>query len=490
MKNHTPLQRSVLFRRIILLLLSAVLLSGLLSAGIYIFVAQRMYADMRAEELMPIARTIAEMLTETSPGYSPKPIFDRGNNDFGASMHIFDTAGNTLMNQPDYRVALSGRRPETMPADLADEDTLMMLAPDLKSVLSGSEVSEIRKSPSGESFLVVGVPIKIGEEIVGAVIFTKALSELNATMNGLNVTLIISTLVAFIIMLIPGYFMTRRIVVPIRQMRDVAQAMAKGDFTVRADESEKGELGELGLSMNHFAAESERLEQTRRDYVANVSHELRTPIAAVRAMGETLRDGMAKTDEKRDLFYNNIVRESLRLSRLVDDLLELSRLQAGTEAIKKQHFDLREVIRNISDVYSHVAAEAGVDFIADTEAEEPAPVFSNADRVEQVLVVLMDNAIKHTPQGGTVSLSYGYGEADGGKMQVAVSNTGEGIPDEDIPHIFERFYKVDKSHSGSGTGLGLSIAKEITKGLNEEIRAESIGGRTSFTFTIAADNRE
>jgi signal transduction histidine kinase len=307
------------------------------------------------------------------------------------------------------------------------------------------------------------------------------MQELNDAMQGLNMTLIISTIAAFMIMLIPGYFAAKHLVVPIRQMGEVARAMAKGNFAQRADESQKGEIGELGQAMNHFAAESGKLEQTRRDYVANVSHELRTPIAAIRAMGETLRDGLAKTAEKKELFYNNIVRESLRLSRLVDDLLELSRLQSGKEAMQKTQLDLREVIQNISDVYSHVAAESDIQYSVAADMERPAAVFSNADRIEQVMVILLDNAIKHSPKGGGILLSI---EERGAQWEVSVSNTGETIPQEDLPYIFERFYKVDKSHSGGGTGLGLSIAKEIIKGLGEEIRAESVNGETRFVFSV------
>jgi two-component system sensor histidine kinase ResE len=199
-------------------------------------------------------------------------------------------------------------------------------------------------------------------------------------------------------------------------------------------------------------------------------------------MGETLRDGMAKTDEKKDLFYNNVVRESIRLSRLVDDLLELSRLQAGTEAIQKSRFDLREVLRNVADLYGHIAADAKLDFSLAANMDAPIPALSNPDRIEQVLVALMDNAIKYTPAGGTVTLSCANA---GAKTNISVMNTGEGIAADDLSHIFERFYKADKSHSGEGTGLGLSIAKEIMSALGENITAESGNGKTVFSMSVA-----
>lgn len=479
------MRKSILLRRIILLLLSAVMLSGILSAVIYILVTQRMYVQMRADELTSIARTVAEMMTDSQQNGDYDrglwPLLDRENKNFlGASLHIYNSQGKSIMNPPpDSKMGDRGKNPPQ--GDFMDEDLMPMISDDLKALLSGSEISEVLKFPNGQSYLMVGVPIKNGDSAQGAVIFTKSMSELSATMYGLNITLFVSTLAAFLIMLIPGYFATKRLVVPIRQMRDVAHAMAKGDFSVRADETQKGEIGELGRSMNHFAEESERLEHTRRDYVANVSHELRTPIAAIRAMGETLRDGMTKTEEKKSLFYNNIVRESMRLSRLVDDMLELSRLQSGTEAMQKSSFDLREVIQNAADVYSHVAVEAGIEFLLPVDLEEAMAVFSNPDRIEQVLIILLDNAIKHTPAGGSVTLLM---SGKSNHVELCVSNTGEGIPEEDLPYIFERFYKADKSHSGGGSGLGLSIAKEIIKGLGENIRAESGRNGTRFVFSV------
>jgi len=233
--------------------------------------------------------------------------------------------------------------------------------------------------------------------------------------------------------------------------------------------------------MNHFAVESARLEQTRRDYVANVSHELRTPIAAIRAMGETLRDGMARAPGKAEMFFNSIVRESLRLGRLVDDLLELSRLQSGGEAMQKRPFDLREPLQNAMDTCLHMAGGAGIALRFAADLTRPIPVHSNADRVEQVLVIFLDNAVRHTPEGGEITLACREAR---GKAVVSVRNTGEPIPAEDLPYLFERFYKVDKSHSGGGTGLGLSIAWEIMRGLGGEIGADSGAEGTEFWFAI------
>jgi len=476
------MRKSVLLRRIISLLLTTVVLSGLLTAGIYIFVTQRMYVQMRADELTPIARAVAEMMADAQSGgasvRSALSLLEHNDKGFlGASLHLYDDRGRSM------REALFGTDSHGDPGKNFKEDNPALtaaIAPDLQSILIGGEIAGVRKSADGQAYLVVGVPIRSGSSVIGAVVLTKPMSELSEAMSGLNLTLLISTLAAFLIMLVPGYFAAKRVAVPIRRMGEVARAMAKGDFSMRADESQKGEIGELGRAVNHFAIESERLEQTRREYVANVSHELRTPIAAIRAMGETLRDGLVKSEEKQALYYGSIVRESMRLSRLVDDLLELSRLQSGTAALQKSRFDLRRVLQNVADIYSYVAEEAGLRFVLDVNMDEASPVFSSPDRIEQVLVILLDNAMKHTASG-TISLKTAWRSEF---IEISVIDTGEGIPEADIPHIFERFYKVDKSHSGGGTGLGLSLAHEIMSGLGETIRAESSPAGSRFTLTV------
>ncbi len=486
------MSKSVLLRRIIALPLIAVLLSGCLSAGIYILSSRWTYAGIRANELVPVARTVAGIMADGQADDIDIGgiwnVLDRENKLFGASLHVYGTDGKVIMGSPGGRPREpAGFEPDFAGGsarkhmDLTPEETRSLIGGDLQTILAGTEVSETR-TYLGQAYLVVGVPIQINGNITGAVVLTRPMREINDAMRELNLILVVSTAAAFLIMLVPAYLAARRLVVPIRQMQEISSAMARGDFTLRADESPKGELGELARAMNYFAMESGRLEQTRRDYVANVSHELRTPIASIRAMGETLRDGMAKSEDKKALFYNNIVRESMRLSRLVDDLLELSRLQAGAEAVQKTRFDLREVLQNVSDIYGHLAAESDIAFTVSADISRPIPIYSNPDRVEQILVILLDNAEKHTPAGGEIKVTV---NSIGDKIEVAVENTGETIPSEDFPYLFERFYKVDKSHSGGGTGLGLSIAKEIMRGLGETIRAESVDGGVRFVFTLA-----
>ena len=226
---------------------------------------------------------------------------------------------------------------------------------------------------------------------------------------------------------------------------------------------------------------AERLEQTRRDYVANVSHELRTPLTAMRALLEPLRDGLIRTEEQRQQTYDVVLRETMRLSRLVSDMLELSRLQSGKTSFSRGVFSPRTLLDLIHETYSAYAEDYQQTFVYDIPDQLPE-VTGNADRTQQVLVALLDNAFKYTPEGGTVTLS---AKVEEDLVRVTVSDTGIGISQEDLPHVFDRFYKADKSHHGRGTGLGLAIAYEIMKNLGEDMRVQStVGEGSSFSFTL------
>lgn len=239
-----------------------------------------------------------------------------------------------------------------------------------------------------------------------------------------------------------------------------------------------GGRGEGAVMLIRDITEASRLEQTRTEYVANVSHELRTPIASIRGLADALNDGLVKKDEDKARYYGYILRESMRLSRLIDDLLELSRLQSGTIAFKKQFISINDLIEDVADRYVSAAREKGLN--VEIDIGEPYKVYTNPDRAEQVLVALTDNAIKYG-YSGTLRFS---AEKKGVSLYISVSNPGS-IADEDIDHVFERFYKADKSHAGQGTGLGLSIVNEVLELLGERIWVKSENGTVTFTFTLS-----
>ncbi len=269
--------------------------------------------------------------------------------------------------------------------------------------------------------------------------------------------------------------------------KPVRNTIWQGDVALRISVApltgENGDVvGCVGILSDVTSAE--RLEQTRRDYVANVSHELRTPLTAMRALIEPLRDGLINTEEQRQQTYEVVLRETMRLSRLVNDMLELSRLQSGKASLSRSVFEPLPLLNLIHETYSPYAEDYQQTFIYDVPETLPA-VTGNADRTQQVLVALIDNAFKYTPEGGTVSL---IARTENEVIRVTVRDTGVGIDADDLPHVFDRFYQADKSHHSRGTGLGLAIAYEIMKQLGETMSVESepgVGSAFSFTLHIA-----
>ncbi|NLF27614.1 MAG: cell wall metabolism sensor histidine kinase WalK [Clostridiales bacterium] len=247
------------------------------------------------------------------------------------------------------------------------------------------------------------------------------------------------------------------------------------------------EIGTTAGAVGLFSdiTQLERLERTRRDYVANVSHEMRTPLTAMRALIEPLKEGMVATEEMRMRYYDIILREIMRLSRLINDLMELSRLQSGTLGIQTERLKLGTLVSDVCERYQAIAEDHALNFRATVDFSKVPPVVANTDRVEQLLVILLDNAIKYTPEGGTVSVDAAW---DDQRVTLSVRDTGIGIAPEDLPFVFDRFYKVDKAHSGMGSGLGLSIARELLRWMGEDIWVKSEKGLGSeFGFTIRRD---
>ncbi len=232
--------------------------------------------------------------------------------------------------------------------------------------------------------------------------------------------------------------------------------------------------------------EQERLEKTRYDYVANISHELRTPLASMRGLAEGLRDGLVTDENDRMRYYGIIADEVTRLSRLVNDLLELSGLQSNPAAFDIENVDPNELIYDLHDRNARLFEKAEIRFVRALPGDALPCVRSNEDRLAQVLTIFLDNARKFTPRGGEVTL--GAGRAENG-VRFYVADTGIGMDEETRRLAFDRFHQAEKSHSGKGSGLGLSIAREIMRKMNVDIALESAPGvGSTFSFVIPTES--
>jgi two-component system phosphate regulon sensor histidine kinase PhoR len=240
-------------------------------------------------------------------------------------------------------------------------------------------------------------------------------------------------------------------------------------------------LGDGALVLVQDLTSIRRLERVRQDFIGNISHELRTPIASLKAIVETLLNGAITDKNVAEDFLQRMQIETDKLAQMVDELSELSRIESGELSIRLEPVDVAGVVKKVAGRLRAQADRARLNLNLDILPELPR-VIGDEDRIEQVLVNITHNAIKFTPENGSITIS---SKAEGNMVSISVSDTGIGIPEDDLPHIFERFYKVDKARSGGGTGLGLSIAKHIVRAHGGDISVESEEGKGStFTFRL------
>ncbi|AVX30311.1 HAMP domain-containing protein [Carboxydocella thermautotrophica] len=288
-----------------------------------------------------------------------------------------------------------------------------------------------------------------------------------------------------------GLLMSRKITTPVLAITEVAIAMIKGDFSRRVEISSQDEIGRLGQTLNKLGEELERsrqaqegLEKMRRDFIANVSHELRTPLFLIQGYTEALQEGLAADEAAREELLAVIMDETRRMQGLVNELLDLARYQAGQAPLRMEPIQVEELLAGVAQKFRPWAQEQGISL--EVEAQPGPPLTGDYDALTRVLINLTDNALRHTPAGGQVTL-LAEPEADGWKIKVR--DSGYGIPAADIPYIFERFYKVDKARTRGrgGTGLGLAIARSIVEAHGGSIKVESEEGKgTEFQIFLPA----
>ncbi len=282
---------------------------------------------------------------------------------------------------------------------------------------------------------------------------------------------------------IATYFITERIIHPLRTMTSAAKKFAKGDFTARVTVYGKDEVAELGNAFNNMAESLDSLEKMRNSFLANVSHDLRTPMTTIAGFIEGITSG-AIPPEKHEYYLGIIAGEVHRLSRLVTELLDVAKLESGERKFTFTDFDIAEVARIILISFEQRIEDKKLDVEFDSEFDE-MPVNADKDAIYQVLYNLCHNAIKFAREGGKLRISISY--TANKKVRISVYDEGQSIPDDDRKMIFDRFYKTDKSRGldKSGVGLGLYISKTIIDAHDEKIWVESSEGEyAEFIFTL------
>jgi two-component system phosphate regulon sensor histidine kinase PhoR len=368
--------------------------------------------------------------------------------------------------------------------------------PELAQAFRGGVGADIRRSATvGIMFLYVAVPVKDG-----AVRIAAPLSEINRQVAQFRWKLVASTALAYLPALIIAALLARMLSRRFSGIASYAAELARGNFRARLPGADSSEFGQLASTLNETAAnlqrtveqlerehaELEKVERVRKDFVINVSHELRTPLASIQGYTETLLDG-AIDDPDHNLRFLRIIRHnSERLARITEDLLTLSRIEQKRQKFEFDSNPVQALLTDAIDLMRPIAEKNQIQLGLEPVPGDPV-TWCDSEAVSQILSNLLDNAIKYTHAGGRITVGAVLSDEF---VEVFVRDTGIGIPPEDLPRLFERFYRVDKARSRElgGTGLGLSIVKHLVAAQNGATRVESrVNEGSTFFFTLPLD---
>ncbi|MCQ2496264.1 MAG: cell wall metabolism sensor histidine kinase WalK [Lachnospiraceae bacterium] len=360
----------------------------------------------------------------------------------------------------------------------------------LKAAYSGEDRLEFFYSNiHGSTAMAIGVPIRgQSNEVCGALIIIMSMEELDENIATGIKLIVISSIIALMLATIIAMLFARQLVKPIMRIKKVTTALSEGDYSTKTEIIRADEIGEVAESIDKLAEklcendeERKNMEQTRLDFFANVSHEMRTPIAVVRAYTESLVDGVVTDEEKVSQYYARILAECKSMERLVGDLLTLSKMQNPAFKIEKEPVNLVHIFDEIVRSALALSNEKGIQIVMHRESSVYM-IMGDYDRLRQMFIVILDNAIKFSESGSSIYLTL---TSEKRKIVCSIRDEGAGISDEELPNIFDKFYKSKLRQNAKGTGLGLPIAKYICLKHDGSIEVKSkVGEGTEFIFTF------
>ncbi len=347
------------------------------------------------------------------------------------------------------------------------------------------QLQEHKLEVDGRTLLYVIVPtpkvVRVQQSGVAAIVVALPETSARDVFRDLAPRLLFAGAIGLAVALIAALVLWAWIYRPLGRITKGVRAVAGGDYRQRVPVSGPSEIREVAQDVNAMADSVQVSQRALREFLANVSHELKTPLTSIRGFSQALLDGTLDTPEERERAARVIDIESRRLLHLVGELLDLSRIESGQQAMQVADVPAAELLAHVRDVFSIRAEEDDVDLRIDDAGD--AVVRADFDRIEQVLGNLLDNAFRHTPADGRIET--GTRPARAGFVEFYVTDSGSGIAPDELPHVFDRFYRSSGETSGTGAGLGLAISREIVRAHGGEIRAESgAAGGTTFSFTL------
>ena len=479
--------------KLFLFFLTALLFATAVTGGLFCFLIARHTTAIYKNDLMHKGQVMARTLSriyEMSASQNRAPRFLLRN------LHEIAMADVWLIDQNMEVVTMSGPGlPPRPPRDMQDQDAPSdkkslqdqnpppepkpLLPPGADEVLKKAfdghaSVTEVFNPVLERKSLTVATPVyeRGGDKIVWVLFLHSPIVGLREAILHSEKILAASAACAFLLALLAAALLSHSFTKPIAQMNVAAKELAKGNYSIKTGARVQNELGELAASLDDLAVqlkdaseESARLENMRRDFIANVSHELRTPVTVIRGSLEALVDGVITDPQDVADYQGQMLKETIHLQRLVNDLLELSRLQTAGFKIERESFDIKAAACEAANAIQKAAAAKNVRIkVERTDGQKI--IEGDSGRVRQMFMTILDNAVKFSPEGGEVLMQIDDG-------QISVTDNGSGISSEDLPFIFDRFKKDSSERNKNGSGLGLAIAREIAARHNLTLTAQS-----------------
>ncbi len=445
-----------------------------------------LYIDTQRDNLLAQAELLAAALQAEPLPANPLPYSQASNLAPGIHTRLLTENGAVVVGLPlaDATVQM----PEAEQNALLPTSELLQ-RPEVDSALKGTPATAIRRVLGNQRVLYAAAPLRAAEggQITGIVYLATPLPAAGLPAS-LLLQLLGAVILAVLLAALAGNYLARQIAQPLEGLERAAQSIASGDLKAQAPTDERiAELHNLGQTFNDMAASLRQSDEAKKAFIADVTHELRTPLTVIKGTVETLEDGALDDLAGRGSLLASMQRETDRLIRLVNELLILTRADAGALQLELRPLDLAALVQERCELFSFLATRQRVSI--SRAAYYPAPqVLADPDRLSQVLDNLLDNAIRHAPPGTGITVEV---TESGAGVECSVCDQGAGIPAAHLPFIFERFYRVDKSRNrtSGGTGLGLSIARALIQAMHGRTWAQSVeGGGTTITFWLPVES--
>lgn len=471
---------------------TSTLITFALIVGIsFLMLFYRQSAEIYRTELERRAMTITEALSnylvneDSTRGMGHNQLQSVG---FGTYLRLIDDVAmnDVWIVDKNARTIAVGRGKNQVSYSALPESAIEVIA----EVFTGERAfSESFSSLLGSPSITVGSPIfsADGDVIAAVLLHAQTQTLTSSAQEGIRI-LFISLVAALMLSFLIAVILSKRFTRPLQKMEVTTRQLTNGDYLAQTDIVQDDEIGSLAhhidiLAQKLYTAskESAQLEQLRKDYISSISHELRTPVTVLRGSLEALCDGVVQEPEKIEAYHQEMLSESIHLERMVNDLLELSRLQNPDYIIEKSELNLPEVVEDAIRSIRHIAVKKGISLVYD-HIVQTFPIMGDYGRLRQMFLIVLDNAVKFSDKGKEVLVSVAI---EGQQCQVDIVNYGVGISESELPHIFDRFYKSGDERNKKGTGLGLAIAKHIADRHGIRIDVESEKGKvTRFTFVF------